>query len=397
MKKLLVFASLCVLSTFCVQFAAAQTTEAGALPQPQAQPLTRGDTPQYQKFVDEMKAYKESLKQVHALIEKYQTASPEERDKITAEFTPLYEKLASQRKTLVPSALEAYKSVEGQNDEIRAFLCSMLEWSTTNWENYEVAYEIAKVVFDYPLPSIDKSDVLYAYAAFAAFCTMNLDDAKKWRDVAIEKKALAKVDPRDEMHISSFLTRVLPQYEEAWNKEKAIREAEAKDNLPRVLIRTTKGDITVELFKNEAPTAVGNFLELVSKGFYTDVPFHRVLPYFMAQGGDPTGTGAGGPGYCIPCECTKANARDHFRGSLSMAHAGRDTGGSQFFLTFVPTYFLNGQHTVFGRVVEGMDVLSDIQRIDPEKESEVAPDKIIEAKILRGELYEFKKLPERRR
>jgi len=396
MKKSIILAAFVVLSSFGVQFATAQQS-ASALPQAQAQPLTRGDTPQYQKFVDEMKAYKESLKQIHALIERYQTASAEEKDKITAEFTPLYEKLAGQRKTLVPSAIEAYKSVEGQNDEIRAFLCSMLEWSTTNWENYEVAYEIAKTVFDYPLPPIEKSNELYAYAAFAAFCTMNLEDAKKWRDVAIEKKALASADPRDEMHISAFLTRVLPQYEEAWKKEKAIREAEAKDNLPRVLIRTTKGDITLELFKNEAPIAVANFLELVSKGFYTDVPFHRVLPYFMAQGGDPTGTGAGGPGYCIPCECTKSNARDHFRGSLSMAHAGRDTGGSQFFLTFVPTYFLNGQHTVFGRVVEGMDVLSDIQRIDPEKESEVAPDKILEAKILRGELYEFKKLPERNR
>jgi cyclophilin family peptidyl-prolyl cis-trans isomerase len=117
----------------------------------------------------------------------------------------------------------------------------------------------------------------------------------------------------------------------------------------------------------------------------------------MAQGGDPTGTGTGGPGYSIPCECYEPNARAHFRGSLSMAHAGRNTGGSQFFITFVPTFFLNGRHTVFGRVVEGMDVLSDINRIDPEKESDVAPDKIIEAKILRGAPGKFEKLAERNR
>ncbi|MBP5622316.1 MAG: peptidylprolyl isomerase [Thermoguttaceae bacterium] len=186
-------------------------------------------------------------------------------------------------------------------------------------------------------------------------------------------------------------------YKEVWAKEQKIREKEASEELPRVLLKTTKGDIVFELFLNEAPNAVNNFLTLVDQKFYTDVPFHRVLPFFMAQGGDPTGTGAGGPGYCIPCECYQDDARDHFRGSLSMAHAGRNTGGSQFFITFVPTFFLNGKHTVFGRVVEGMDVLSDINRIDPEQESEEAPDKIIEAKILRGKPGEFKKLPERGR
>ncbi len=88
----------------------------------------------------------------------------------------------------------------------------------------------------------------------------------------------------------------------------------------------------------------------------------------MAQGGDPTGTGKGGPGYSIPCECYQPNHRSHFAGSLSMAKtAQRDTGGSQFFLTFQPTPHLNGVHTVFGRVIEGMDVLAKLERVDPEK------------------------------
>ncbi|MDO5552994.1 MAG: peptidylprolyl isomerase [Planctomycetia bacterium] len=163
--------------------------------------------------------------------------------------------------------------------------------------------------------------------------------------------------------------------------------------MPRVRLKTNKGDIVLELFQDEAPNAVGNFLTLVDQKFYTDVPFHRVLPYFMAQGGDPTGTGRGGPGYTIPCECRQDNARMHFRGSISMAHAGPDTGGSQFFLTFVPTFFLNQRHTVFGRVVEGMEILSDIQRINPEDEVQPAPDKIIEATIERGAPFEFKKMP----
>ncbi|MBI1369471.1 MAG: peptidylprolyl isomerase [Planctomycetes bacterium] len=151
---------------------------------------------------------------------------------------------------------------------------------------------------------------------------------------------------------------------------------------------TSKGDIVLELFENEAPNSVANFISLVEKGFYDGVPFHRVLAGFMAQGGDPTGTGAGGPGYAIKCECYAPNARMHFRGSLSMAHAGRDTGGSQFFLTFVPTGHLNGKHTVFGRVIEGMDVLSKLNRISPGEGGE--PDKMVKVTVIRKRDHAYK-------
>ena len=104
----------------------------------------------------------------------------------------------------------------------------------------------------------------------------------------------------------------------------------------------------------------------MEKKFYDGLTFHRVIPGFMAQGGDPKGDGTGGPGYTIPDECYQENHRNHFRGSLSMANTGqRDTGGSQFFLTFVPTAHLDGKHTVFGRVIEGMDVLAKLQRCEP--------------------------------
>ena len=118
---------------------------------------------------------------------------------------------------------------------------------------------------------------------------------------------------------------------------------------------------------------------------------------FMAQGGDPKGDGTGGPGYSIRCECYDPNYRHHFRGSLSMAHAGRDTGGSQFFLTFVPTPHLDGRHTVFGRVVEGMDVLGELEKRNPDAPGATPPDKIIKAEVLRdrGHEYTFEKLPGR--
>ena len=169
-----------------------------------------------------------------------------------------------------------------------------------------------------------------------------------------------------------------------WAKEKKIREAEAKaDDLPRVLLKTSAGDMEIELFENEAPNTVLNFITLVDKGFYNGLKFHRVLPGFMAQGGDPKGDGTGGPGYTIPCECYRPDHRLHFRGTLSMAHAGRDTGGSQFFLTFVPTKHLDGKHTVFGRVISGFDVLAKLKRRNPEDQTVGAADTIIEAKVTR--------------
>ncbi len=397
MKKSLATAATLAALVFAVGFASAQDAPAqnasAAAQVPVAQ--TRSDTPEYAAFAAKMKTYKDNLKALRQLKSDYQTATPEEKDKIAAQFDPLVEATAVQQKELVPLAIAAYRSVNGQNDELRAFLCAMITWTVGSRENYEVGYDVAKCVLDYPLPP--DSDALYGFAAFAAFCTMNLDDAQKWRDVAKEKNVLTQIDPQEKMQVKMYLENVLPMYKDLWAKEQKIREEEAKQELPRVLMKTTKGDIVFELFLNEAPNAVNNFLTLVDKKFYTDVPFHRVLPFFMAQGGDPTGTGAGGPGYSIPCECYQENARNHFRGSLSMAHAGRNTGGSQFFITFVPTFFLNGKHTVFGRVVEGMEVLSDINRIDPEKESDEAPDKIIEAEILRGKPGEFKKLPERNR
>ncbi|MBR0226605.1 MAG: peptidylprolyl isomerase [Thermoguttaceae bacterium] len=394
MKKILLLVALAC-ATFIVSNVGAQESVAPVSPAAPSEATNREDTPEYRAFADEMVKYKTALKKLRSLKEAYQTASATEKDQIVAEFTPLVEATTQQQKQIVPLAIKAYRSINGQNVELRAFLCAMLQWSVQDRENYEVAYEIAKAVFEYDLPA-ENGDLLYGYAAFAAFCTMNLDDAENWYKVAKEKGVVSKCDPSETMHLQYNLEYVLPKYKDLWNQEQKIREQEAAaDNLPRVLLRTTKGDITLELFKNEAPIAVNNFLSLVKSGFYTDVPFHRVLPFFMAQGGDPTGTGSGGPGYCIKCECYQDNARMHFRGVIAMAHAGINTGGSQFFLDFVPCEFLNKKHTVFGRIIDGMDVLSDIQRIDPEKESDAAPDKILEAKILRGEPEEFEKLPGR--
>jgi cyclophilin family peptidyl-prolyl cis-trans isomerase len=169
--------------------------------------------------------------------------------------------------------------------------------------------------------------------------------------------------------------------------ELAKRTAEAEaDNLPRVRIQTSAGDVVVELFEDDAPNTVANFINLVEKKFYDGTPFHRVIGGFMAQGGDPTGTGSGGPGYAIECECGKPTDRRHFLGTLSMAHAGPDTGGSQFFLTFRPTEHLDGRHTVFGRVIEGLDVLPKLVRTQDDQGRSVPgvqPSTIVKAEVVR--------------
>jgi peptidyl-prolyl cis-trans isomerase B (cyclophilin B) len=129
--------------------------------------------------------------------------------------------------------------------------------------------------------------------------------------------------------------------------------------LPQVTLETSKGKIVIEMAEDDAPNTVANFINLAEKGFYNGVKFHRVIPNFMVQGGDPKGNGTGGPGYVIADEFSK-NLK-HARGVLSMANAGPNTGGSQFFITHVPCPHLDGKHAVFGKVTAGMDVVDAIK------------------------------------
>ncbi len=229
------------------------------------------------------------------------------------------------------------------------------------------------------------NEELLLTGATAAMITSELDMAEKFL------KAAKEAGMSDDKIAS--LQKAIDHERPKVNAEMATRATEEKaDDLPRVKIETTKGTIIVELFENQAPNTVANFISLVESHFYDGTPFHRVIPQFMAQGGDPTGTGTSGPGYTIDCECELPNARKHFLGSLSMAHAGKDTGGSQFFLTFRPTEHLDGRHTVFGRVIKGFDVLPKITRTEG-PQARPTQDKIISAEIIRkrDHAYEPKK------
>lgn len=267
-------------------------------------------------------------------------AAAGEKDALRAE----YEALAAQLEELLPAlrtaALDRYRAAETPDDATTRLLLGMM------------INDAAR----------DRGDDALALGAELA--------AKRCPRDLFERAAKA---PRLGLFAREIVDEALKRYDET-----------IADDLPRLKIVTSKGDIVVELFENEAPNAVANFVSLAQKGFYDGLSFHRVLEGFMAQGGCPKGTGEGGPGYTIACECYEPNRRNHFTGSLAMAHAGRDTGGSQFYITFERTSTLDGRHTVFGRVIEGQDVLGKITRRDPQATPPLPePDRIERIEILR--------------
>src|SRR3989344_2888641 len=150
----------------------------------------------------------------------------------------------------------------------------------------------------------------------------------------------------------------------------------------KVALETNKGTIVLELYTGEMPITAGNFVELSKKGFYDGVIFHRVISGFMIQGGDPTGTGTGGPGYNIKDEFSGTDLDKNDRGTISMANAGPNTGGSQFFINLVDNRGLDGKHPVFGKVVGGLEIVDAIGNV--ETDSDDRP--IEEVKILRAKV-----------
>jgi peptidyl-prolyl cis-trans isomerase A (cyclophilin A) len=152
--------------------------------------------------------------------------------------------------------------------------------------------------------------------------------------------------------VRSLVTPLLAQREPGWSTGSSLAN-------PTVSLMTSLGEIRLEIFEDRAPKTAANFLGLVKQGFYDGLTFHRIIPGFMIQGGDPNGDGTGGPGYEIPDEFHPA-LKHASAGIVSMANAGPNTGGSQFFITLAPTAWLDGKHAVFGRVVAGQDVLQKI-------------------------------------
>lgn len=238
-------------------------------------------------------------------------------------------------------------------------------WAVTqkSKNNYSRAIEILEAV-SYDSAKYPRAGVLYSNCLFAENRFQESLDAL----LAIPNEATINLPA-----LGFEIARIISEREgsiELWAEEEIIRAAELEaDNLPRVELITDKGRIVLELFENEAPNTVANFISLIESGFYDLTKFHRVETGSVTQGGDPNtkpdGTGIaglGGPDYRIHDEFSRDGSRKHFAGSLSMAkNAVPDSGGSQFFLTHRPTINLNGKHTVFGRILEGLDVARSME------------------------------------
>ncbi len=372
--------------------------------------------------------YKGAIRKIEQLRVDFQTADESSKVRINNELTGHLAHAQTLMNTVVETASESFRLSPKTDPQVTDLLVTVAKHYAvgeqigppetqpgagddyvpiSGGDQYEKALPIIKRLID---GGVEYRD-LPLWGFLSAFMLNDFDLAEEYLKKAQESgaiQALAAIaqDAQDRqnglakatMRLVQNYSEAVPKYRQLWEQELAKRTAETKaDDLPRVKLTTTKGVITLELFENEAPQTVANFISLVKQGFYTDSPFHRVLPKFMAQGGAKTDQGDGGPGYTIRCECYKPDYRHHFRGSLSMAHAGRDTGNSQFFLTTVPTTHLDGRHTAFGRVIEGMEVLGDLQRRSPMHQSRPpAADRILKAEVLRdrGHAYTFEKRKE---
>jgi cyclophilin family peptidyl-prolyl cis-trans isomerase len=342
------------------------------------------------KFDELFEQWKKVIQELRKLRTDYTSAKPGDDEAKALEQK--WKDLIAEGNALLPQlrteGLHAYSTAASVDPQLQRFLIKAAQDSLEG-DDYEIAFQVAKTMLD--RSEADKAPApkeLYGIAAVAAFFTSEYDACEKYLDQAKSAGAWKEQDlNKSGIPIESSIKK----YKDLWATEQELRDKEAKaDDLPRVKLTTTAGDIVLELFENEAPDTVGNFVSLVESDFYNGLKFHRVLPHFMAQGGDPKGTGNGGPGYTIYDEVDKPNYRHHFRGSLSMAKTEfPDTGGSQFFLCFTPRENLDGKHTVFGRVIEGMDVLARIHRIDPEKPGNVEPTLIEKAEVLRKRDHKY--------
>ena len=330
----------------------------------------------YQKVFLEWKG---QLKKLRDLATKYKIAEEKEMVKIRADWKVALAKSDQILIDLRRKGVAAFAESPNQDRDLGRLLLEMAHDLIKN-DKYEAAKEIVDALVEHKADAREVHDL----AGTIAFVYHDFDAAKKH---------LTEADSLGVLSLGENYIGTIDELKPLWEEEQKLRAAEAEaDDLPRVELETTKGTVVIELFENEAPETVGNFISLVEKGFYDGLVFHRVLPGFMAQTGCPLGDGTGDAGYKIYCECYKKNYRNHWTGTVSMAKGvPRDTGGSQFFLTFVPTTHLNGMHTAFGRIIQGMDILPSIKRRNPEKAEAklIEPDKIVKAKVIRKRDHDY--------
>lgn len=297
--------------------------------------------------------WKRLLSELRTLDASCRGVAAENADGCRKACADLIDEGSRMQEQLVESAVLAYVRAPADNEDLSYFLKNAV-FVLIAREEYEEALRLGQLLVD---NYFEDGDV-YNSCGLCAFYTGEFRLAEQHLQRAKEARALTGVGLN--------CLRQIPYYQEAWAVESKLRSNEQMaGDLPRVLLVTTQGEIELDLFENEAPNTVANFLTLVDKGFYDGLKFFRVVQGQSASCGCPEGNGKGGPGYTIHNECNAPLHRLHFRGSLGMARSDNRTHGSQFYLAFVPIMQRDGTCTVFGRVVRGLDVLAKLQRREP--------------------------------
>ncbi|MCR9296141.1 MAG: peptidylprolyl isomerase [bacterium] len=338
------------------------------------QPPTIAVVPETEEFTQAVAAFREHIKEMRKVVVRFNTGTAEEEqmwkdrwNELLQQGIPLYQEM------LLAGAKE-FEADPQSRVNIARWLFKVVQQNVDD-DRFEGMLPIIKTL----LKDKPESEELLRYQGMTAIALNEFDAARD------SLSALASVQVgREELRM---LQENLDAVEARWEKEKEIREQDAAgEPLPRVLIRTTKGDMEVELYENQAPDTVGNFIYLVESGFYDNQPFHSGKQHFLIQGG---GDDILNPDYTIYGEMNRPDARDFYRGTLGMALSGNpDSGYSQFFIALMPNEELNGKYTAFGRVVKGIEVIANLNKIDPQNKSKDSqsprdePDEILEIRVL---------------
>jgi len=355
-------------------------------------------TPQQIAYYKIVTAIQNNESEINRLFSSIPIAFPEKAKLQMEKIDQLRAKNIQLKKMLETAALQVFQNNPQKNAKAGILIYQkLLQKMDPNGSELRFdprgALEMANILIESGLDNTKKPGTIQfrdvAYQAFrASYAIQDFARAQLMLDKVVEQGT--KIRPQ--------IYKKLSTTREKWQRELKIRRLEGSTkDLPIVKFETTEGVFVVELFENNAPATVGNFVDLVEKKFYNDMPFFLVKPGEIVQTGCPNGDGSGDAGYKIPCECYREQIRHHFTGTLSMAHKGaKDTGGSQFFISHQPNQNWDGKYTAFGRVKEGMDVIYRLQTIDNTQPTptDVAASRILKATVVskRDHKYEATRL-----
>lgn len=366
------FAAVFVLGISAVSFVAAQTAEKKSAPSPAAG-VEAGMKPAMAKYRQAQADLKSALREAAELQRKYLgiKTTEEEKEEIGEKLEKISKVVSKIHPKLFDLAEKAWLEEPSREDgEFLNFIIQVLETRMTVGE-YERANAIMQGLISLKIPDILPD--LYDAAGEIAFMLNDFEQAARYLELAEQNKVLSE-------RCAGF-KKDLSYYRTSWAKESVFRQQDSeKKDLPRVTLDTTKGKIVLELYEDQTPNTVANFVYLVEKGFYDGMFFEQVIPGEGAVAGRSLENPDGGPGWSIRDEFDATNSRNHYRGTISMMRGEPNSAGSIFFISFSPIKDLDGKYVVFGRVVEGMDVLTKLQIMDPTNPDPMAePDQIEKA------------------